>query len=310
MNNRKNLQSNISSPISRKLFESGELNQRIVELKNLQNPCRICPRSCLVSREFDDLGICQASTSLKISSAFSHFGEEPELVGLHGSGTFFLSHCNLLCEFCQNCEISHFHEGQTISPHQMAMLMVRLQKQGCHNINFVTPTHYVPQIIESVQIALQEDLTVPLVYNCGGYESVETLQLLESIIDIYMPDFKFATEKSGKKYADAPDYYEIASAAITEMHRQVGDLIVDKNGLAKQGLLIRHLVLPGLVEESKNILKFIARNLSTNSYVNLMAQYHPAHHSHKFPELKRRITYSEIQEVKNYARTVGLHRGF
>ena len=276
----------------------------------MQNPCRICPRDCQVSRNNNDFGICQAPISLKISSAFAHFGEEPELVGLHGSGTIFLSHCNLLCEFCQNCEISHFHEGHFISNQEMAALILDLQKQGCHNINLVTPTHYVPQIVESIEIALEKGLNIPLVYNCSGYESVETLRLLEGIINIYMPDFKFATEESGRKYANAPDYFEITCNAISEMFRQVGDLFIEKDGLAKRGLLIRHLVMPNLIDESKRILKFIAQKISKNSYINIMTQYHPAYQSYKFPELGRRISYSEINEVKNYAKYIGLYRGF
>jgi len=264
----------------------------------------------LVSREENDLGICIAPIQLKISSAFAHFGEEPELVGHYGSGTIFLSHCNLRCVFCQNCEISHFNEGRMISKKEMALLMLQLQERGCHNINFVTPSHYVPQIIEAVEIALKEGLKIPLVYNCSGYESVKILRLLEGIIDIYMSDFKFATKKSGNRYANAPDYFEVACNSLKEMHRQVGDLKTDKYGIAYRGLLIRHLVMPNLQYESKIILEFIAKNLSTNSYINIMGQYHPSHLAFDFPELRRRITHSELNEVKNYARSLGLKRGF
>ena len=301
---------NYKSPSAPKFPESGELHRRVTELEVLQNPCRICPRNCLVNRKKKDLGICQASLQLKISNAFAHFGEEPELVGHYGSGTIFLSFCNLRCFFCQNCEISHFNEGRIISAQNMATMMLRLQEQGCHNINFVTPTHFIPQIVESIALAQNNGLIVPLVYNCGGYESPETLQLLDGIFDIYMPDFKFATQKSGERYTKAPDYFEVASAAITEMYRQVGNLTVDKNGIAKSGLLIRHLVMPELQNESKIILEFIARNLSTDSYVNIMAQYHPCHLAFQFPELNRRVTNSELEEVKNYATKLGLYRGY
>ncbi len=302
-----NNSTNYKFPSTSRLPESGELDRRITKLEVLQNPCRICPRNCLVSREENDLGICQASLQLKISSTFAHFGEEPELVGYYGSGTIFLSFCNLRCFFCQNYEISHFNEGRLISLQNMATIMLHLQEQGCHNINFVTPTHFIPQIVESIAIAQKNGLKIPLVYNCGGYESPETLQLLDGIFDIYMPDFKFATKKSGDRYIKAPDYFEVACAAIKEMYRQVGNLTVDKNGIAKSGLLIRHLIMPELKNESKIILEFIARNLSTDSYVNIMAQYHPCHLAFQFPELNRRITNSELHEVKNYAEELGLH---
>ncbi len=297
-------------PLARQLLDTGELHSRIHTLQALQSSCTICPRQCRVNRESNELGICQAPAQLFVSSIFSHFGEEPELVGSLGSGTIFLSHCNLRCVFCQNFEISHLGTGNKISIEEMAEWMLHLQELGCHNINFVTPSHYVIPLVMAIEHALNQGLHLPLVYNCSGYEAVATLQLLAGIIDIYMPDFKFATAASGSRYAAAPDYFSIACAALQEMHQQVGDLVVATNGIAQRGLLIRHLVLPGLFQESKIILAFIAQEISRDSYVNIMAQYRPCGLSQQYPELNRRVSSSEIFEVKSYAKHLGLHRGF
>jgi len=299
-----------SIPLARELELRGELEDRIQQLRNLQEVCRLCPRNCRVRRFEGELGICQAPAGAIVSSAFPHFGEEPELVGRGGSGTIFLSHCNLRCVFCQNFELSHLGQGVPRTPQQIARMMLQLQELGCHNINFVTPTHFVPQLAEAIRLALRDGLRIPIVYNCGGYESLETLRLLDGLIDIYMPDVKFATRESGQRYAKAPDYFDVARAAVKEMHRQVGDLQVDSNGLAQRGLLIRHLVMPGLAEESRAILRFIAREISVHSYVNIMDQYRPWYRAHEFPEINRRVSWQEWNEVIEYARKLGLYRGF
>jgi len=245
-----------------------------------------------------------------VSSAFPHFGEEPPLVGLYGSGTIFLTHCNLRCVFCQNYEISHLGEGEIITPKDLAKIMLYLQNQGCHNINFVTPTHYVPQIVEGLKHAIESGLNIPLVYNCGGYESLEVIKLLEGIFDIYMPDIKFFNPDLAKKYCNAPDYPEVVKKVVKEMHRQVGDLLIDNNGIAYRGLLIRHLVMPNCLEDTKEILHFIAKEISTDTYVNIMNQYRPLYIAHQYPDIARRISLKEYLTALQMAKEFGLYRGF
>jgi putative pyruvate formate lyase activating enzyme len=292
------------------LHESGKLETRIAHLTALLESCTLCPRQCGVDRVQDQRGICGAGKDLEVSSAFAHFGEEAPLVGQHGSGTIFLTHCNLRCVFCQNYDISHLGEGETISSLGMATCMVALQKKGCHNINFVTPTHFVPQIVSALPAAIEMGLRVPLVYNCGGYESLAVIRLLEGIVNIYMPDAKFADPDVAQKYCNAPDYPEVVKAVLEEMHRQVGVLTVNREGIAERGVLIRHLVMPGGLAGTDALMQFIARELSPDSYVNIMAQYHPQHKAHHYPELNRRITMSEFRETLATARNAGLHRGF
>ncbi len=263
-----------------------------------------------MDRTKGELGVCRAGARVRVASAFPHFGEEEPLVGWGGSGTIFFSHCSLRCVFCQNADISHGGVGDDLAPDELAAIMLRLQRLGCHNINLVTPTHFVPQIVEALQIAAEYGLKLPIVYNCGGYESVETLRLLEGIVDIYMPDIKFADARLAKRYCAAPDYFDRAREAVLEMHRQVGPLRINHLGLAERGLLVRHLVMPGLVEDSKRILEFIAREVSMETYVNIMAQYRPHYRAHEFPEIARRITSEEYWQVVEYARSLGLHRGF
>jgi len=293
-----------------RLYKTGELFERIDALQKLLSPCRVCPRNCGVDRLNGELGTCKAGKELQVSSAFPHFGEEPPLVGYYGSGTIFLTHCNLRCLFCQNFEISHLGEGRIVNPDELAEMMIRLQRRGCHNINFVTPTHYTPQIIAALPKAIEMGLEIPLVYNCGGYESVETLRLLDGIVDIYMPDFKYAHSETAKKYSKAADYFEVAKAALKEMHRQVGDLRINERGLAERGLLIRHLVMPNRVVGSEKILEFIAKEISVDSYVNIMEQYYPCYGAFDHPEINRRISMNEYLEVVNKARELGLYRGF
>ncbi|MDZ7374902.1 MAG: radical SAM protein [candidate division KSB1 bacterium] len=279
-------------------------------LRELLSPCQLCPRRCLAERLRGKTGTCRAGARARVASAFPHFGEEDPLVGWGGSGTIFLSHCNLRCVFCQNYDISHYAEGKEVEAQELASLMLALQRRGCHNINFVTPTHYVPQIVEAVALAVQQGLQVPIVYNCGGYESLDALRLLEGIVDIYMPDVKFFSPELSQRYCHAPDYFEVASRALLEMYRQVGDLRINRQGLAERGVLIRHLVMPNAVEDSKRILEFIAREVSRDAYVNIMAQYRPCHQAFQFPEIARPISLSEYREVVRYARSIGLHRGF
>ena len=272
------------------------------------SPCRVCPRNCKVDRLSDEKGVCQTGSKALVSSYAPHFGEESPLVGSGGSGTIFLTHCNLLCLFCQNFEISHLGEGLETEAGQLASMMISLQRQGCHNINFVTPSHVVPQILSALPIAIEKGLTVPLVYNSSGYDSPETLKLLEGIVDIYMPDFKFWNRESAKRYANAPDYPEVARDAVLEMHRQVGDLVLDDDGVAVKGLLVRHLVMPGGLNETGEIMGFLARKVSRDTYVNVMDQYRPCGKAYQCPPIDRRLNKDEYQEAIELARDAGLRR--
>ena len=292
------------------LHEKGELNQRVQRLREFLKECRLCPRECRVNRLNGEVGICQAGSELTVSSAFPHFGEEPPLVGDHGSGTIFLTHCNLRCIFCQNYDISHLGSGERIDSSDMARIMLRLQERGCHNINFVTPTHYVPQIVASLLEAIEKGLRLPIVYNCSGYESLEVIRLLEGVVDIYMPDIKYMDEKYSKLFSNAPDYPEVVKKVLKEMHRQVGDLTTNAKGIAERGLLIRHLVMPNGVASSEVVLKFIQEEISVHSYVNIMDQYRPEYQAYEYPEISRRITLKEYMEAIQLAKRYLLYRGF
>ncbi len=287
-----------------------EFDQRIQTLYKILESCELCPRQCRINRLKGEVGFCKATADVMVSSIGSHFGEEPELVGHHGSGTIFLTHCNLGCLFCQNYDISHLGSGTVMAVDEIVKGMLYLQKRGCHNINFVTPTHYTPQLTKAIQLAAGNGLTVPIVYNCGGYESLEVIRLLEGIVDIYMPDMKYSDLEQAKKYSNAPDYFERCTAALREMHRQVGVLKTDARGVAERGVLIRHLVMPGDVAGSRRTLEFIAHDLSADSYVNIMFQYRPVYRAHEFPEINRRPRLSEYNAVVDMARELGLHRGF
>ena len=258
----------------------------------------------------DERGFCEAGKRVAVSSYNLHFGEEPPISGYRGSGTIFFTHCNLRCCFCQNYPISQLGNGQEVEISELAKMMVKLQKLGAHNINFVTPTHFVPQIVEALELAVREGLNIPLVYNSGGYDSVETLKLLDGVVDIYMPDAKYSNSQSAQTYSRAADYFEVNKKALLEMHRQVGDLKMDKEGIAKQGLLIRHLVMPEDIVGSRGVLEFIARNISQNTYMSIMAQYHPAHLAFEFPELSRKISKTEYDAVLKMADELGLERGW
>ncbi len=284
------------------------LKRRIEKANKILEECCLCPRKCKVNRINDEKGICRTGRLPMVSSFNPHFGEEAPLVGRHGSGTIFITNCNVLCVFCQNWEISHMGEGEEVSLEEFARMMLWLQGLGCHNINFVTPTHVVPQILEALPIAIEGGLSVPLVYNTGGYDSVDTIKLLDGIFDIYMPDFKYWDDKVALRLSRAPGYAEAARRAIKEMHRQVGDLTVDSEGIAQKGLLVRHLVLPGGLAGTQNIMRFLAQEISSNTYINIMDQYRPCGEAEKYPPLDRRITVDEYNEALGMARSEGITR--
>ncbi len=297
----------MSWPAYIELHRGGELQQRAKAAERLLEPCRVCPRECLAQRLQGETGVCGVADRAMVSSYGPHFGEERPLVGFGGSGTIFLAHCNLCCVFCQNYEISQQDEGRIVSARELAGMMLELQRMGCHNINFVTPTHQVPQILRALPTAIDGGLQVPLVYNCGGYESLETLRLLDGVFDIYMPDFKYSDADVAKRFSNAEKYPERARAAFREMHRQVGDLTLDRRGIARRGLLVRHLVLPNNLAGTGEVVRFLAE-LSEDTYVNIMDQYRPCYRAHEYPPLARRPTRAELEEALRLARSAGLHR--
>jgi len=289
------------------LEESGVLAARARALEAVYGACRLCPRRCGVNRLRGEKGVCRGTARAKVYSAHAHFGEERPLVGRGGSGTIFFSDCNLRCVYCQNWEISHRGDGSYLSDEALGRLMTDLQSSGCHNINLVTPTHLVPNIVAALRYAIARGLRVPLVYNCGGYEPVEILRLLDGIVDIYLPDYKYTGGAEAARYSEgAADYPAVAAAAIEEMHRQVGELIVDEQGIALRGLMIRHLVLPDNLAGTDRFVTFVARRLTPSTYVNVMAQYRPEYRAREFPELARRITGAEYRRAIGWAREAGL----
>lgn len=289
-------------------YRSGKLTESINKAFKIIENCTLCPRECRVNRLEDERGICRTGRLAMISSFHPHFGEEEPLVGVNGSGTIFMTYCNLLCVFCQNWEISHLGQGTEISSKDFADMMISLQRQGCHNINFVTPTHVVPQILDALPYAIEKGLKIPLVYNTGGYDKVESLRLLDGIFDIYMPDFKFWDPEIARRYLKAPDYPEVARNALKEMHRQVGDLILDERGIAIRGIILRHLVMPEGLAGTKEIMRFVAKEISSNTYVNIMDQYRPCGNAYKYPSINRRITSEEYKEALKVAREEGIAR--
>jgi putative pyruvate formate lyase activating enzyme len=293
-----------------KLFHSGELYRRSRQaLRSLAN-CKLCPRDCEVDRLNNEQSVFQTERRAWVGSYAPHHGEEDCLRGSNGSGTIFFSLCNLKCVFCQNWEISQDGEGIEVSPEDLAAMMLDLQNRGCHNINFVTPEHVVPQILEALPLAVQMGLRLPLVYNTGAYDSMEIMQMIEDIINIYMPDFKYWNNERSKKYLKAKDYPEAARAVIQEMHRQVGDLVLDENGLAKRGVPLRHLVMLDGLEETKNIMEFLVKEVSTDTYVNIMGQYFPSGKVSKknYQEINRRPHSQELVLAEKIARQKDLHR--
>jgi putative pyruvate formate lyase activating enzyme len=294
-------------PAYARLAESGELGRRAKELYAFFQSCHLCPRRCGVNRLKRETGVCGATSRVRVAAAHPHFGEEPPLVGRHGSGTIFFSHCNLRCLYCQNWGISHAGEGALLSDAALGRIMLRLQSLGCHNINLVTPTHYAPNIVQALRPAASLGLHIPLAYNCGGYEPMEALRLLDGIVDIYLADFKYTDGRLAEKYSSgAADYPEAAAAALVEMRRQVGDLITDEDGVALRGLMIRHLVLPNRLAGTQRFAAFVAEKLGPSTYVNVMSQYRPEHEAWRTPELQRRLSRQEYLEALEEARRAGL----
>jgi putative pyruvate formate lyase activating enzyme len=291
-----------------KEFESGSLSQKAQKAWETLRECRLCPRNCGINRLEGEKGFCQTGQTALVSSIGPHFGEEAPLVGRYGSGTIFFAFCNLGCIFCQNYELSHLGEGRETSPEVLAGHMLHLKAIGCHNINWVTPTHVVPFLLKALLIAIPKGLNIPLVYNCGGYEVPETLRWLENIVDMYMPDIKFGDPSVSQELAQAPDYPLVAKKALKEMHRQVGDLVINQEGIAQKGLLIRHLVMPNELAGTKEIMEFIAQELSPQTYVNIMDQYRPCGQAPGDHRINRKLHSEEYQQALNWAVEAGLLR--
>jgi putative pyruvate formate lyase activating enzyme len=295
------------------LHRSGELAARVQRALDSLRSCRVCPRNCDVNRLEDKYAFCKTGRYAVVGSYFPHFGEEDCLRGWNGSGTIFFSHCNLRCVFCQNFDISQaakVSEVRGAPPEELASHMLELQGRGCHNINFVTPEHVVPQMLEALALAAERGLRLPIVYNTSAYDSAESLELLDGVVDIYMPDFKYWRSESAQQYLKAPDYPDVARARIKEMYRQVGDLRTDAEGLAYRGLNIRHLVMPGALDETAAILEWVRNELGPTAYVNLMDQYYPAGRVSEefYPEINRRLSADEFREATRLARALGLER--
>ena len=298
-------------PAYMETYEKGRLKEKLAAAEEMLRCCRACPRNCGVNRWEGKSGVCKTGRWPRVSSAFPHHGEEDCLRGCRGSGTIFFAGCNLGCVFCQNFEISHLPGGQELKVKDLGALMLRLQELGCHNINLVTPEHVVPQLVEALPIAIEGGLRLPLVYNTGAYDSVESLGLMDGLVDIYMPDFKLWDPHSCAKYLRARDYAEVARVTLAAMHKQVGILRKDEDGLALRGVLVRHLVMPGLLEDTRSILKWLATELSPDTYVNLMDQYHPAHNVQtdpQFAEVNRYLRSSEFAQGVEYAAVAGIWR--
>ncbi len=291
------------------LHASGELRERArLALGLLEGRCLVCPRLCKVDRLADQAGLCRVGRHAVVASHFPHFGEEDCLRGRRGSGTIFFSGCNLRCVFCQNHDISWQLQGERVTPERLAGMMLELQAIGCHNINWVTPEHVVPQIVEALPLAVDGGLRLPTVYNTSAYDSPDSLALMDGVVDIYMPDFKLWSSELARRYLAKRDYAEVARQSLLEMHRQVGDLVLDERGMARRGLIVRHLVMPGLLAETEAILRFVAEELGPGTYVNVMAQYYPAGRTGSFPEIDRHLYRSEFAQALELAEGLGLHR--
>jgi putative pyruvate formate lyase activating enzyme len=285
-----------------------EIVARAAALRELIAPCRLCPSRCGVDRLRGELGRCGTAAGARVAAFGAHFGEERPLVGAHGSGTVFFSGCNLSCLFCQNAPISQGREGDDLSPEELAAVFLNLQSIGCHNLNLVTPTHQAYAIVEALAVATARGLDLPVVWNCGGYESADVIEILDGIVDVYMPDFKYGSDEVARALSGVSGYTAAARPAVLRMHRQVGDLRVDEDGIARRGLLVRHLVLPGGRAGTESVVEFLAREVSTETYMNVMSQYHPCHRAHEIAELGRRITREEFRSAVRMARGAGLHR--
>ncbi|MBE0478625.1 radical SAM protein [Candidatus Aerophobetes bacterium] len=292
------------------LHEKGELVKKVDSLYEMMQSCHLCPRRCGVARLKGEVGYCRAGAEVEISSFHHHMGEEPPISGWSGSGTIFFTHCSLRCVFCQNFPISQLGHGNKVSISRLAEIMLILQKKGCHNINLVTPTHFAPHVVAAVHIAVRQGLRIPLVYNCGGYEEILTLQLLKGVIDIYMPDIKYGENAQAKKYSNAPDYFDVAKKSVQEMHRQVGDLKLSPDNIAQRGLLIRHLILPHDLATSEKVLYFIKNEISPATYISIMSQYFPAYKAVDVEELQRKITNNEYRKILRLTQELHLEKGW
>jgi putative pyruvate formate lyase activating enzyme len=298
----------MAPPAYLETYRSGELAFRIERGLQMLRSCRVCPRDCDVDRLADRRAVCVTGRHAVVASHFAHFGEEDCLRGSRGSGTIFFANCNLKCVFCQNYDISQRPAGTTAPAPKLAEMMLELQGQGCHNINFVTPEHVVPQILEALPLAIEGGLRIPLVYNTSGYDSLESLRLLDGVVDIYMPDFKCWDSDVARRYLKAEDYPDAVREGLREMSRQVGDLVLDQNGLAQRGLLVRHLVMPGGIAGTREIMRFLYREISPDTYVNLMDQYHSAGKAERYPEIHRRINAAEYDQAYEMACEEGIRR--
>lgn len=294
------------------MYKNGQLAVRTSSAVNSLEECNVCPRCCGVNRTQGETGLCRIGARARVASFGPHFGEERPLVGSSGSGAIFFEGCNLGCVFCQNADISHIDDpgdeaSEAVTKEQLADIMLNLQARGCCNINLVTPSHVVPQILEALEISAGRGLHLPLLYNSSGYDSIKTLQLLDGIVDIYMPDCKFMSRQSAALYTGASDYPKVMQAAVLEMHRQVGELVLDKHGIAVRGLLVRHLVMPGCLQDTQEIVHFLATEVSRETYVNIMDQYHPCYRAGEFDEINRSLSRLDYEQAMKLARQAGLH---
>lgn len=289
---------------------TAEIKSRAEKARKLLSPCSLCPRHCGVDRLKGEKGFCKTGIDAPVSSRNLHHGEEPPISGYRGSGTIFFSNCNLKCVFCQNYPISQMGVGGDVSARELGDIMLTLQRRGAHNINFVTPSHVVHAIISALVYAIEGGLRIPLVYNSSGYDSLEELELLDGIIDIYMPDMKYSDDEVAKKYSNAPNYVEVNRKAIKEMHRQVGTLVMDEEGIALRGLLIRHLVLPEGLAGTEDVLAFIANEISKDTYISLMSQYFPTNKAFQYPEISRMVNRSEYRKAVDMLHRFGLENGY
>jgi putative pyruvate formate lyase activating enzyme len=291
-------------------FNSGKLERLIEQVFKMLESCAICPRQCKVNRLKDQKGFCKTGLKAKACSYMPHHGEEPPISGERGSGTIFFSHCNMNCVYCQNYEFSQAGEGREVRAADLAAFMLELQSLGCHNINLVTPTHVMPQILKALHIAISKGLKIPLVYNTGGYELPEMIRLLDGVVDIYLADMRYADPEMSAKYSNAPEYPKYNQASVKEMQRQVGIADMDDQGIIKRGLIIRHLVLPNNISGTGKIMKFIAQELSPEIYISLMSQYIPYYRAQEFADISRRVTLEEYEEAKEAMHKCGLYNGW
>jgi putative pyruvate formate lyase activating enzyme len=298
----------MSNPAYLDLLQSGEFQTRVSEAYRRLEDCDVCAQACHFDRRAGELGVCRTGERPTVCSYGPHHGEEDPLRGRRGSGTIFFGRCNLQCQYCQNADISQGDTGYEVEPEDLAKIMLELQERGCHNINFVTPSHVMPQIMAAVLIAAQAGLRLPLVYNTGGYDSVSMLEMLDGVFDIYMPDMKYADAEIGQRYSKVPDYPQVNQAAVKEMHRQVGDLQLGEGGIASRGLLVRHLILPDNLAGTDEIIRFLAEDISKDTYLNLMDQYRPAYKAAQYPKLNRPLSSEEYKTAVRMAHEAGLHR--